>query len=215
MGVPTNGKATPCQASNLIRDKEEAIFIDDNLGFSLTDILFEAEINNLQIDRNERELYYVNIDQLAPEKKYFWRLPAQFIGNKLSSYGGYLTFTLSQNRISSAPQEFHQIIIRGNGIQMDYFANHTDSNGKRFFSVFIHERNWKRDDGLAVDREHMLMALADLSHVMIEALEDSREVSRVGIKDVSMTTSYDGITGNEVATSVEECSCPSGIKTIL
>ncbi len=210
MGVPTNGKATPCQASNLIRDKEEAIFIDDSLGFSLTDILFEAEINNLQIDRNERELYYVNIDQLAPEKKYFWRLPAQFIGNKLSSYGGYLTFTLSQNRISSAPPEFHQIIIRGNGIQMDYYANHTYSNGKSFFSVFIHEANWKRDDGLPTDREHMLMALADVSHIMIEALEDSREVSRVGIKDVSMTTSYDGTTGTEVATSVEECSCPSG-----
>ena len=97
MGVPYNGGQTPCQASNLIRDKEIAIFVDDSLRFSLTDLMLEVEINNLSVDRQNRELYYDNMRQLTPDKRYFWRLPAQFLGNKLGSYGGYLAFTLNQN----------------------------------------------------------------------------------------------------------------------
>jgi hypothetical protein len=97
MGVPYNGGQTPCQPSNLIRDKEVSIFIDDSLRYSLTDLMLEIEINNLSVDRQQRELYYDNMRQLPTEKRFFWRLPAQFLGNKLGSYGGYLSFSLQQN----------------------------------------------------------------------------------------------------------------------
>ena len=211
MGVPTNGRPTPCRASNLIRDKEVAIFTDDTLGFAITDLLSEIEVNDLSVDPRKFELYFNDIDQLTADKKFFWKLPAQFIGNKLGSYGGYLTFTLSQIRVVSLAQKLYHVIIRGNGIQLDHYANYTESDDGRFgFKVFIHESNWNRDDGQISDREHLLMALADLSHILIEALEDSREVSRVAIKDVSLTVSHEGAVGTEVATSVEDCACPAG-----
>lgn len=80
------------------------------------------------------------------------------------------------------------------------------------FNVLIHESEWRRDDGMKSDREHLLMALADLSHMLIEALEDSRQVFKVGIKDISLTVSHEVSSGNETATSVEQCTCPPGYK---
>jgi hypothetical protein len=209
MGVPTDGKATRCQASDLIRDKEVAVFTDDTLKFSLTDLLSEVEINNLAIDRRNMELFFDNMSRIQPEKRFFWKLPVPFIGNKLGSYGGYLTFTLSQS--SRYRQKQVQVVIRGNGIQLDHFANVTGNDGRRMlFTIPIHESQWKRDDGLPADREHLLMALADLTDILIEALDDSRSVERVGIKDVSLTISHEGVAGNELASSVEQCTCPAG-----
>ena len=210
MGVPTNGRPTRCQASDWIRDREVAIFTDDSLKFGLTDILAEADISDLRVDRRNLELVFEEVTQLPPDRKYFWRLPVQFIGNKLGSYGGYLTFTLSQDRRIPDPQREVQVVIRGNGIQLDHFARPSESGGKPQFQVLIHESEWARDDGQKTGREHLLMALADLSHVLIEALEDSREVTRVGIKDVSLSVSLEQSSGNETATSVEQCTCPQG-----
>ncbi len=71
-----------------------------------------------------------------------------------------------------------QVVIRGNGIQLDHYAGASQSGDKSGFKVFIDESEWTRDDGQKTDREHLLMALADLTHILIEALEDSREVTR-------------------------------------
>ena len=74
----------------------------------------------------------------------------------------------------------------------------------------MHESNWEREDGQNTDREHLLMALADLSHIFIEATEDAGQVSRVGIEEVILDISSETSSGSQVATSVEQCSCPQG-----
>ena len=127
MGVPTNGKPSRCQASDWIRDEEVVIFTDDTLKFVITDILTETEIDALRVDRRNLELVFDEVQRLTPDKKYFWKLPVQFIGNKLGSYGGYLRFKLSQDRRYSDPEKLFHVVIRGNGIQLDHYANQSQS----------------------------------------------------------------------------------------
>jgi hypothetical protein len=37
------------------------------------------------------------------------------------------------------------------------------------FNIKMHENSWMRSDGLVVDREHLLMALADVDFILIRA----------------------------------------------
>ena len=94
--------------------------------------------------------------------------------------------------------------LRPNTGRPDLLCNRGD------YKVFIHESNWQREDGQNTDREHLLMALADLSHIFIESVEDAGQVSRVGIQEVVLDISSETSSGNQVATSVEQCSCPKG-----
>jgi Laminin B (Domain IV) len=139
MGVPNKGIPTSCQASNLYRDKEEAIFIDEPLGITLTDIKFEVEIHNVFVNGTAMELYFNSTEDLQPGRKYFWKLPVQFLGNKLTSYGGYLSFTLINDRKSQSDFSTHQILLSGNGIQMEHLANSSQSNEEQNFRIFLHE----------------------------------------------------------------------------
>lgn len=41
--------------------------------------------------------------------------------------------------------------------------------------VPIHEDFWTRTDGLQVDREHLLMALADVDFILIRASDNDKE----------------------------------------
>ena len=41
--------------------------------------------------------------------------------------------------------------------------------------VPIHEDFWTRTDGLQVDREHLLMALADVDFILVRASDNDKE----------------------------------------
>ena len=97
MGISADSQGTPipCQSSNLPRTIEKVDFYDDSFGFSFTNEDFTEETNELDTNPRARELYFDKIqDDITQPGVYFWRLPAQFTGNQLGSYGGELNFTL-------------------------------------------------------------------------------------------------------------------------
>ena len=49
------------------------------------------------------------------------------------------------------------------------------SDEAKMFVVPIHEDFWTRTDGLQVDREHLLMALADVDFILIRASDNDKE----------------------------------------
>jgi len=78
--------------------KERASFEDsDALGFSLVYAAGEEVTNGvLNVDEARKELTFEgNLDD--DDGTYYWSLPVQFLGNKLVSYGGNLTFSLSSD----------------------------------------------------------------------------------------------------------------------
>lgn len=124
------------------------------------------------VDRTTGEIGYSRFGQL-PIKIYYWQLPFNFLGDKVSSYGGHLNYTIryiplpgGQNSPNSAPD----VEINGNDIRLLYFRKTPVApNREETVSVPLLEQHWQRQDGRAVNREHLLMALANLDALLIKA----------------------------------------------
>lgn len=52
---------------------------------------------------------------------------------------------------------------------LHYSRENVEPNTLKTTTVKLLEENWQRTDGQITDREHLLMALADLSYVLIKA----------------------------------------------
>lgn len=68
---------------------------------------------------------------------------------------------------------------------------------------------WRRPDGQAATREHLLMALADLDEVLVRATFSSVPLA-ASISGVSLEVAQPGPSEGPRALEVEECRCPPG-----
>lgn len=84
-------------------------------------------------------------------------------------------------------------------------------NKPQSFSVPLLEQYWQRNDGKAADREHLLMALADLDAILIKATYTTN-TEEVALMSVSLDIAVERNTGRERALSVEQCHCPVGYR---
>ena len=69
-------------------------------------------------------------------------------------------------------------LLQGNDIRLVHYPNESMSIN----SIPIHEDSWMREDGLMVDREHLLMALADLDFILVQATETLSSVALSNIR---------------------------------
>ncbi|XP_072442898.1 basement membrane-specific heparan sulfate proteoglycan core protein isoform X5 [Chiloscyllium punctatum] len=150
---------------------------------------------------------------LLPESNYYWRLPHQYLGNKVTSYGGLLRYTLSYDagyRGSSVPDADVQII--GNDITLVTYHHHSlQPREIQSFEIMFKEQFWKRPDGQQATREHLLMVLADLDEVLIRATYSTDMIS-ASLSDMSMEIAVPYYTDLAQALQVEECRCPPGYR---
>lgn len=77
------------------------MFQEDHLGFSLTDRNLEYNINSsdLILSTERQEISYDRFDE-DPETIYYWKLPHQFLGNKVN------TFLLLKNGIKDTTYKY-------------------------------------------------------------------------------------------------------------
>jgi len=218
MAIPTGTSPTSCKASGLYRDKIRAVFQDEDLDFSLIDSTLEREISGTQLRLNEtsRELSYNRFRDLG-EDIYYWKLPSEFLGNKVSSYGGFLEFTLRYVPTPGAEEQADEeplVELKGNDITFVHSSEAVGRSEKGYqYKVLLHESQWDRDDGKGgkANREHMMMALADLEFIIIKAAHSGRTMES-SISGVSMDYGQERNTRTSLATAVEECQCPPGYK---
>lgn len=71
------------------------------------------------------------------------------------------------------------------------------------------EQFWQRTDGNQADREHLLMALADIQAIRIKATYTTN-TDETALSQVSIDTAEKYNTGKDRALEVEECTCPAG-----
>jgi len=217
MAIPTGAGPTACNPSHLYRDKVRAVFQDENLDFTLVDSNLERQIagDQLRLNGSSRELTYDRFGDLEDEI-YHWKLPSEFLGNKVTSYGGYLEFTLRYVPKPGAEEQSDGealVELSGNDIRFVHFSEAVGQSDKgHHYKVLFHESMWERLDrpGEKANREHMMMALADLEYIIIKAAH-SAQTKESSISDVSMDHSKERNTGLP-ATAVEECQCPPGYK---
>lgn len=146
---------------------------------------------------------------------YYWVLPATFTGEKLSSYGGSLNYTVRYVPTHAAGLSRNtepDVIIRSrNDITLLHFRqDELQPSIPQSYSLIINERQFTRPDGLQVQREHFLMALADVDEIMVKATYTTT-TDRTTLSDVSLAIASPGRTGSSIrATDVEQCVCPAG-----
>lgn len=125
------------------------------------------------MDQNAREIVYSDFSRRRPDV-YYWSLPSRYLGDKVTAYGGNLKYTL---RYIPAPGGLRSRntapdveLISDNHIELLYFGRDQPlPSGAQTFTVPLLEQYWQRSDGQKADREHLLMALADLKAILIKA----------------------------------------------
>lgn len=146
---------------------------------------------------------------------YYWKLPSRFVGNKITSYGGNLNYTIRYVPLAggvmsrnSAPD----VVIRSkNDIEiLHYRREEVAPSGSQAYVVPIFEGNWQRSDGNTVNREHLLMTLADVSDIFIKATYTTI-TEEAALSHVSLDIATEQNTGSyQRAVEVEQCTCPVG-----
>ncbi|XP_072305364.1 basement membrane-specific heparan sulfate proteoglycan core protein isoform X2 [Eucyclogobius newberryi] len=145
---------------------------------------------------------------------YFWVLPQSFRGDKVTAYGGELRYTvrfeprLRSQLIDGQPD----VVLQGNGIFLEHYSTTKPApRVPQTIKVAFRESAWRRADGEPCTRQHLLMALADVTVFMIRATY-ADNMAESSISDIKMDIAVPHSTGNERALVVEECACPQGYR---
>ncbi|KAJ8385914.1 hypothetical protein AAFF_G00178760 [Aldrovandia affinis] len=163
----------------------------------------------LQIDNNEARRHLPAV--------YYWRASADYIGNKLTAYGGQLMFTVSYEtegkdkaiRASTHPD----VIIEGSGITMidSRFGQQVypfSESTKRIRLLPDHFQHHKT--GLPVSKKEFMMALTNVTSLLIRASYSNEEVAIYRLLSVSLEVASEYSRTDAMARAVEMCHCPPG-----
>lgn len=102
----------------------------------------------------------------------YWRLPKQFLGDKIFSYGGYLRFvteTIGGTKLLNS-NRYPLVQIRGNNkIILEYYEQPIVAKNR--YEIRLHENLWRWKDHLnmPVTRDIMMIALQNVQHILIRA----------------------------------------------
>ncbi|XP_055079317.1 basement membrane-specific heparan sulfate proteoglycan core protein isoform X9 [Periophthalmus magnuspinnatus] len=145
---------------------------------------------------------------------YFWVLPQSFRGDKVTAYGGELRYTVrfEPRQRSLIIDGQPDVVLQGNGIFLEHFSKTKPAaRVPQTITVTFRESAWRRADGQPCTREHLLMALADITVFMIRATY-ADNMAESSISDIKMDIAVPHSTGNERALEVEQCACPQGYR---
>ncbi|XP_068617476.1 basement membrane-specific heparan sulfate proteoglycan core protein isoform X3 [Battus philenor] len=160
----------------------------------LQPMLVRGEVSLPRIDRSSPSIYY-------------WSLPPSFAGDKVTSYGGYLSYTINNVPTNGLKNNAADIQLISD-VTFHYFGHfEPNSEGKLNARVQLMEKGWQRPDGKEVSREYFLLALAHLKNILIKASYTSNDVASISSATIE-TAEPNG--NGPLALHVEQCVCPVG-----
>ncbi|GFS51261.1 basement membrane-specific heparan sulfate proteoglycan core protein [Trichonephila inaurata madagascariensis] len=214
------GVTQQCSSSSYYRN-QIAMRLEDladpyNHNFQLTSRFRTRTITEgIIVNPSQNEVSFTSFPR-EPEQTetLFWSLPAQFLGNKLASYGGKLRYT--QQYLAGDGGDLYadaDVEMTGNGISV-FYVNIPTLNPQevRTFEIELRETNWQRVDSrgpTSATREDFMKVLANVEALLIRASFHNR-MHQTLLKDVQMDTAVPQSTGQGLATEVEQCVCPPG-----
>ncbi|KAL1116701.1 hypothetical protein AAG570_005173 [Ranatra chinensis] len=206
------GVTEDCYSSNWYRDQVKSVFTRDNQDYKLIAADDPSTELPVSFDPLNRQISYSAFEP----KVYYWLLPARFLGDKVTSYGGNLVYSFrfvpTPGGQSSKNTAADVVIKSLNGIQLSHFSTaYIEPDRQMTITVPLTEEHWQREDGAFTDREHLLMALADLSDIMIKATYTT-STRQASLMSVTLETATDRNTGLNRAAEVEQCRCPEGYR---
>lgn len=181
--------------------------------------------DRIHVNPYHNELYFYSLfwiherkgDSNKPETL-FWSLPSQFLGNRLTSYGGRLRY--KQRYVTQAPGEFindADILLVGNGIILQYIHQESFTENEEITFVVdlaAESGRWQKIDqrsqlsGVAT-RIDFVRALSNLEMIGIRATFHT-QMKDSYLRDVSIDVATPDNTSGDLALTVEQCFCPAG-----
>ncbi|KAM4693155.1 laminin subunit alpha-2 isoform 1-T1 [Discoglossus pictus] len=164
-----------------------------------------------------------NIEQVKQDlhsEPFYWKLPQQFEGRKLTVYGGKLKYAIYfEAREETGPSTYEpQVIIRGgpstnHRIIVRHMAAPQIGQLTRH-DIELTEHEWKylgSVDGSSVSREDFMDVLYDIQYILIKAAYGS-VLRQSRISEISLEVAEEGTssTMSPRAYLIEKCQCPLG-----
>ncbi|KAL0280200.1 UNVERIFIED_CONTAM: hypothetical protein PYX00_001570 [Menopon gallinae] len=193
------GKTTRCSSSNLYRSQITSFEDYDYATVEAT----SAAVNIHMVSSEEPELD-------IKDKVVYFLLPKAYSGNKLTSYGGLLNYTMS---FSSDPYGNSvpgaDVILHGADMYLLYFSLYRPTDSLPFSgSLHILENNFQLTTGFRATREQLMQVLENLTAVYVRATFGEYRITPK-LEQVSLdiaTPNY--YPDAEHALEVEQCQCP-------
>lgn len=207
------GVTQSCTSSSWYRDAVRVSFNQNGHEFGVITNYESPDIAPISIQSSSYEVAF-QIPS-GDSQVYYWKLPSIFAGNKLTAYGGHLNYTI---RYVPVPGGFMSrnnapdVVIKSENDVTILHYRHDDisPSSSQSYEVPITDEHWQRSDGNQVNRQHLLMALADVESIFIKATYTTT-TEEAALSHVSLDTASEHNRGSFVrASEVEQCSCPQG-----
>ncbi|KAM4691986.1 laminin subunit alpha-5 [Rhinophrynus dorsalis] len=150
-------------------------------------------------------------------QEFYWHAPRSYLGDRVSSYGGFLRYELHSKAIRGdhpyIPVERRpDVILKGNQMSIAYMETKYPGPGENHQGrIHLLEGNFRHTQTHnPVSREELMMVLANLEHLQIRAL-NSQSSSSVSLRRVVLEIGHEG-SGVLRATNVELCMCPANYR---
>ncbi|MEE6464431.1 hypothetical protein FKM82_006256 [Ascaphus truei] len=160
------------------------------------------------------------VQQRLNSETLYWRLPDQFLGDKLLTYGGILQYVVTYYALAdSGSSDFEpQILMKGGHVKKIVISMDIPipANGVRSeIQVNMRENFWKYYNSVSdqsVTKSDFMSVLSNIDYILIKAsyghgLHQSR-ISNI-LMDIAVEAS-DMHSGREAARLIEICDCPPG-----
>uniref|UniRef100_A0A672LIQ1 Heparan sulfate proteoglycan 2 n=1 Tax=Sinocyclocheilus grahami TaxID=75366 RepID=A0A672LIQ1_SINGR len=203
------GVTKQCASSTWSRDQVRG-GVNGQL-FTLSNAANTRTISEGITQRASSEVVYRSFTSI-PTDIYYWVLPQNFRGDKVTTYGGELQYSMhyEPQARSLVIDRRPDVVLQGSSIVLEHYSlTKPLPRVPATITVPFRESAWRRSDGQPCTREHLLMALADISVFMIRATY-ADNMAESSISNLQMDIAVPHSTGNERALEVEECACPQG-----
>ncbi|KAG7271027.1 hypothetical protein CRUP_015235 [Coryphaenoides rupestris] len=142
-----------------------------------------------------------------PSDTYYWVLPESFLGDKVTAYGGELSYTVryEPRQRSLVIDGQPDVVIQGNGISLEHHSQTRVSPrtpttcGADLQGGVL---RWRRTDSQPCTREHLLMALADIT-----GLHDPSHLRRQHGREQECDAGYTRTGSGLYLGTCERCDC--------
>ncbi|KAK6175562.1 hypothetical protein SNE40_014001 [Patella caerulea] len=212
------GQTVQCISSNL---QTTQITLGNRLELVREGSLLPVESGLIQFLPSTREFSVQDFNRVLRGDSYYWKLPAQYLGNRISSYGGDLTYRVYYDirGFTADPTTDPDVIISGNGITLYHRGREQlRPSSQTSIDVPLIEAAWDRSEAPRrgdtpiseyASREDLMMVLENVTSILIRATYDNTQTS-TRISNVLLTTTATQDRGMGQAVLVEDCSCPTG-----
>ncbi|XP_062614987.1 laminin subunit alpha lam-3-like [Saccostrea cucullata] len=225
------GVSSVCQSSNLglIKIGEGVSDMFDGMnGWAVTSVDINGFTYFIQKDEEGwlvYRAYPASQNSLTPAEDqvvYYWQAPLKYLGNRLTSYGGNLKYTVKYETDPTAPFQRHMygvdVVIQSGDMTVVNGKSYLREDVQETRTVTLNETSWFRlnksdryETLQPITKKEFMIILFNIERLLIRATYHSAQ-NAVYLRDVTLDAVSALSNKTQTLKTVEKCSCPRGFQ---